>query len=217
MTTAQDPDAAGAPPSALMRPAKTSYDAQAMITREGIARSVETTTFALEPAQAELEAGRQALDEAVMRAAQAYIGRVRAMSFGLLGSLDSRPDNEPTIYLRPMGYMLMGFSAIEATGVPGEVSMRVERGLLSSKHAPREHMGELLFRWWRDGGSETFETEVRDFTPIWMGKRATWWRRGFYMLTQMLLHRLVMWRYHVWVQRERAALLEQTGAQDLEN
>lgn len=217
MTTAQELDDAGARSRALMIPAKTSYDSQASITREGIARSVETTTFVLEPAQAKPEEGRQALDEAVMRAAQAYIGRVRAMSFGLLGNLDSRPDDEPTIYLRPVGYMLMGFSTIVSTGVPGEVSMRVARGLLSSKHAPKEYMGELIFRWWRQGTSETFETEVKDFTPMWMGKRATWWRRGFYMLTQMLLHRLVMWRYHVWVQRERAALLEDVGAQDLEN
>jgi len=217
MTTAQEPEATSARSRALMILAKPSYDSMASVTREGIARSVETTTFALEPAQARPEAERQALDEAVMRAAQAYIGRVRAMSLGLLGGLDSRPDDEPTIYLRPVGYTLMGFSSIEATGVPGEVSMRVERGLLSSKHAPREHMGELLFRWWRDGGSETFETEVRDFTPMWMGKRATWWRRGFYRLTQLLMHRLVMWRYHVWVQRERAALLEDARTQELEN
>ena len=204
MTTVLEPKADGEQTSAMIVASELSYDSEATITKEGIARSVETTTFALERP----EPHDTPLEAATMRAAQAYISRVRAMSFGLLGSLDSRPDDEPTIYLRPVGYMLMGFSEIVATQVPGEVSMRVERGLLSSKHAPQAYMGELLFRWWRDGAKETFQTEVRDFTPMWMGKRATWWRRGFYMLTQMLMHRLVMWRYHVWVQRERAKLLE---------
>lgn len=183
---------------------KIRYQAQASMDERGVARSVERSIFSVSPrGDGQLER----LDEATLRAANAYVWRVRKMSFGLLGNLDSLDEDAPSIYLRPIRFMLMGFSVVEPGAGPGEYQLKVCRGLLCSKHAQEELMGALVFRWWREGSQEVFETEMRDYTPMWMGKRATWWRKLFYQATQMTLHRLVMWRYHVWVQRERSALL----------
>ncbi len=189
------------------------YEGRAIVTPEGLGTSVETTRWrdvapvADDPAQEAM-----ILDHAARRAALRYGARVKDMSLGLLGPVE-RDGGGTSLYVRPLGLKLlevMAFGPLERAD-SGEYFHAVEEGLLATPHAPLKRRGRLYFRWFRDGRDEVFQTEVRDFIPRIAGKRRTWLGLKLYEYTQMLLHRWVMWRYHVWVQGARDALLAEAA------
>lgn len=190
-------------------PAPARYEAEAEVSGQGVGASRERTSWASAqpgPAQAQLE-------EAARLAAAEYGSWMRRASFGLLGPIgdDDRVESEGSaLWVRPFGWgvlELMKFGALRRGDEPGEWYYPVRAGLLAADHVPPSERGALVFRWWREGDEERFETRVRAFRPWLVGRRAGWLRRQLYRWTQMVFHRLVMWRYHAWVKRARGELV----------
>ncbi len=181
-----------------------SYEAEHDVTSKGLGLSIETTTWG-EPSPPEAD-----LDDACRAAALAYAARIQRMSVGVIGPGEDDPiDAWTSLFIRPFGLKLlevMRFGPLRRDG-EGSYYFEVVGGLLRSLHEP-EKIGRLTFEWWRDGDVERFRTAVKDYRSRLVGKRANVLQRAFYSATQMLAHRLVMWRYHVWVQRDRPLLLE---------
>lgn len=194
---------------ALVRPS-IGYTSEAFVTEKGLGVSRETTTWRDVPARGEDEA--ILLEEAARRAAIAYGESVRRMTLGLLGPGKPEVEQEqgPSLYLRPFGWRLlelMGFGPLVSTEHAGEFYHPVHRGMLASKETIDDSRGQLFFRWYRDGRDEVFETEVRDYVPRLAGRKRTWLGLKFYEYTQLLVHGIVMWRYHAWVKKHRERLL----------
>ena len=191
--------------TSLVRP-QVGYQEEAFVTRDGLGVSTETTIFYDTPL---LPNEAAVLDRAVLLAAETYTLRVKRMTLGLLGP-GPREDQRYSIFLRPFGIKLfevMGFSGICSSGT-GEYYQCVERGFLAANHYTDDELGRLYYSWTRGAdGHEVFQTQVRDYVPRLAGRRRTRLGLLFYRWTQVNLHRLVMWRYHVWVQRERAELI----------
>ena len=118
---------------------------------------------------------------------------------------DGSRSSETVIAFRPLRWTLMKFGGPHQIG-PGQYYFSVDAGFLANEHT--ELLGKLVFRWWREGRDEVFQTEVRDYRSVLVGRSANFVQRSVYSLTQMNAHRWVMWRFHLWVQREREALLE---------
>lgn len=184
----------------LLRP-EVGYRAEASVLADGVGVSLETTTWrgiSAPPLDA-----RVGLDGPCRAALDAYVTRVGRMSFGLFGPPRS---GEPSLTLRPIGLTLMRFGGPHHNA-PGDLHYTVESGLLATNHPRAQKVGKLCFRWWREGADEFFQTEVRDYHSMLVGRSANFLQRSFYSLTQMNMHRLVMWRFHVWVQSARQDLI----------
>jgi hypothetical protein len=179
------------------------YHAEHDVTREGIGLSIETTSWA-ERAPEDAD-----LDDACRAAALDYPGCIQSMSLGLIGPGEHDPLTDRTsLFIRPFGVKLlevMRFGPLRKHD-DGSYYFEVVGGLLRSRHEP-ERIGRLTFEWFDDGGAERFRTAVKDYRSRLVGRRANALQRAFYAATQMLAHRLVMWRYHVFVQRDRPRLL----------
>lgn len=184
----------------LLRP-EIGYKAEANVLADGVGVSLETTTWRGVSAAALTE--RAPLDGPCRAAMDAYVARVARMSLGLFGPPRS---GEAALTLRPIGLTLMRFGGPHQNG-PGDYHYTVEAGLLATNHPRPDKVGKLCFRWWREGADEFFQTEVRDYHSMLVGRSANILQRSFYSLTQMNMHRLVMWRFHLWVQRARPELI----------
>lgn len=197
---------ASAPPQTALAKPLVGYQAEAFVTRDGLGVSTETTIFYDTPL---LPNEAAVLDQAVLLAAETYPLRVKRMTLGLLGPGPSEAQRY-SIFLRPFGlklFEIMGFSGIYS-GDTGEYYQSVERGLLAANTYTDDELGRLYYSWARGAdGHEVFQTQVRDYVPRLAGRRRTRLGLLFYRLTQVNLHRFVMWRYHVWVQRQRAELI----------
>lgn len=192
---------------ALLPQTKEHYSADAGITDAGIARSRETTVWTLEQPVLNASAHAARLDAACFAAASKYVEVIQSMSLGLIGTLSSAPKDRMSLYIRPLRFKLMQFSALRSSGTKGEYVVNVEEGFLRSRWAKPEHEGQLHFQWHASGNEETFQTEVQNFMPRLVGRQAFWLARLFYKCTQVVMHSIVMWRYHAWVKRNRAQLL----------
>ena len=196
---------------ALVRP-EVGYTSEAFVTEHGLGVSRETTTWRDVPARGPEEP--LILQEAARRAAYAYGESIRKMTLGMLGPGKPEVEEEqgPSLYLRPFGWRileLMGFGPLVSTDHAGEFYHPVHRGMLASKETVNDSRGQLFFRWYHDGRDEVFETEVRDYVPRLAGRRRTWLGLKFYEYTQLLVHGIVMWRYHAWVKKHRERLLSE--------
>ncbi len=185
--------------------ARARYEADASLGPDGLAASLETTSW-----RASAVDGAR-LAQGCERAARAYVGRVGRLFFGLL-RVRGTPEAGPS--LRLLGVELMGFGPLrgdpgaQGPQAGGELYYSVERGLLRGQPGAQAlDAGRLYFRWFHDGAEERFQTEMRGFAPALVGARGGRLRRGVYLGTQMAIHRVVMWSYHRWVARERAQLL----------
>ena len=194
-TTPPDPNA--------IAPRDVAYQAEHDVTREGIGMSIETTSWA-ERAPADAN-----LDDACRAAARDYPDCIQSMSLGLIGPGEGDPLTDgASLYIRPFGLKIlevMRFGPLRKHD-DGSYYFEVIGGFLRSRHDP-ERIGRLTFEWFDDGGAERFRTAVKDYRSRLVGKRANALQRAFYRFTQMLAHRVVMWRYHVFVQRDRPRLL----------
>ena len=159
---------------ALVPQAKERYSADAEVTKPGVASSRETTVWTLEHAVADLDGHALRLDAACLVAASQYVEVIHGMTFGLIGTIASAPTDRMSLYIRPLRLKLMQFSPLEPSGTVGEYVVRVEQGFLRSRWAKPEHEGRLHFQWNAWGTRETFQTEVQDFMPRLVGRRAFW-------------------------------------------
>ena len=121
-----------------------------------------------------------------------------------------------SLYVRPFGLKvleIMGFGPLANDGRCGEYYHSVERGILAAR-GEKTNRGRLYFRWRRVGRDEIFETEMRDYSPRIAGlARGGALGLGFYKLTQLNIHRVVMWGYHRWVRHHRFSLLGEAAGQ----
>lgn len=205
--------------TALERPAST-YSSESFVTPGGLGVSKETTVWHEVPVRGPRE--EDLLDEAARLAARSYGESLLSMTLGVLGPgrASDVSARGPSLYFRPFGLYLielMGFTPLASTSQVGEHYFPVHRGLLASRTPVNETLGSLFFRWQREGRDEVFQTEVRDFVPRLAGRRRSWLGLKFYKYTQQLVHRVVMWGYHLWIRRHRVELLERARQSLLEH
>ena len=196
-------------PGTLLRPPHPPrYSSIAKVTDTRLGLSCERTVWPQMP----LPAARQEVIFfwAAKLAARAYTSQIKKTFRGFLGPGRLDDEERSSLYIRPFGLQLlelMTFGPLRRGEACGEFYYRVDGGVLAMMTAEETKRGRLYFRWYRKGDKEVFETEVRDFTPR-LGALGgpvigTW----IYKLVQMNMHRFVMWRFHVWVQRHREELL----------
>lgn len=180
------------------------FTQSAQVLPSGVGVSLETTTWSDVEGLCRDKQG--SLDKLCQEVALKYVERVRTISFGLFGH-QGRDDQEEAlaIMIRPLGIVLIQFGGPyrEACGC---YYLTIESGLLASTHAQgTKGAGRLYFRWWCTGQEEVFETELVGFQAMLLGRSANAIQRVFYRLTQMNMHRFVMWRFHDWVRAHREA------------
>ena len=193
------------------------YSADADVTQAGVARSRETTVWTLAHPVEDPQTHAARLDAACYAAASQYVEVIQRMTWGLIGTVRGAPTDRMSLYIRPLRFKLMQFSPLRPSGTTGEYVVSVEQGFLRSRWAKPEHEGRLHFQWHAQGTEETFQTEVQDFMPRLVGRRSFWLSRLFYKCTQVVMHSVVMWRYHAWVKRHRAVLIAQSSPPQLEH